>query len=156
MRFIRIIAFSIIGLYLVVGIRDFFEAGYLQRWEKLSPTQQEEINKYFSAKNEQRFSENAKIKKPCDYSQPEFSFLSNSPKNITDCVHFTEMYAEGVKKYTFVRDSKGNIWEWSFLYILNWNSLICFPAIGLFGGASIANWTEKSNKVYKINQPASL
>ena len=66
------------------------------------------------------------------------------------------MYAEGSRRHTFVRDNNGDVWEWTFWYILNWYSLIQLPIMGLLAGIVIAIWTEKSNKAHKTNRPASL
>ena len=89
------------------------------------------------------------ITKPCDYSEPEFSFFSNSPKDIEDCLQIRTHYPEGYGQETFVRDSNGNIWEWSYLAYFGLNELLCYPSYGLLIGLVIAIATKELTKIQK-------
>jgi hypothetical protein len=132
MRTIRVIGFAIIGFFLAFWLYDIFESGYFQRWEKLaSPSEQ--VSEYFSAPEKKAIS-GFEVTKPCDYSMPEFSILSNAPKNSIDCVQTKQLYPEGEGRATFVRDNAGNIWEWSNLVYVNMIALVCWPGFGALIG----------------------
>jgi len=136
MRMIRVIGFAMLGFFLAFWLYDLFESGYFRRWEKLSsPTEQ--VSEYFSAPTKKANS-GFEVTKPCDYSMPEFSLISNSPKNIIDCVQTRQLYAEGEGRDTFVRDNAGNIWKWTNLVYIDMIALVCWPGFGALIGVVAA------------------
>ena len=143
----RIILFSIIGLLLGIGFSNLITSGYFERWEKL-PSLSTDVSEYFSAA-EQKDSFPVEITNPCSYSEPEFSILSNSPKNIVNCVQIKNNYAEGYSRETYARDSNGNIWEWSYLSYFGLNALVCYPSYGLIIGLAIAITTKEPMQIRK-------
>jgi hypothetical protein len=143
MQIIKVILFGLIGFFLAYEIINMIELGYLVRWgKKVSPTEQ--IYEYFLAKdNNQSHQGGLIITNPCDYSKPEFSIISNSPKNIVKCVQLTFLYPEGESRDTYVLDENGIIWGWSHLIYINLGLLICCPLIGLLVGVIISIFTKK-------------
>jgi len=139
MKIVKMIAFGVIGLFIGLGFLTITESGYLQRWRKLS-TPPQNVSEYFSAGEEQNSPSPVKITKPCDYSSPEFSILSNSPQNTVDCVQRYEIYSDGYGRFASVLDNNGNVWEWAHV-VTAYDSLstgVCLPSLGLFVGVVIA------------------
>ena len=52
---------------------------------------------------------------PCDRKPPQFSFLTNAPQNIVDCIQDEGVYAEFYNKHVYALDEEGVIWEWHLL-----------------------------------------
>ena len=135
MKAVRIIALAFIGLFIGLGLAILSQGGFLQRWEKLNEPSQD-IRKNFSAPNIQDIDLGTKYTKPCDYSSVEFFQFSFPPKNIVDCVQVKLQYVETARLETYVGDSSGNIWEWSYYAdpSSKWLSLIFGSALGLIIG----------------------
>ena len=145
----RIISFAITGLFLSIGCLTILASGGFTSWRNLSIGIEEDDYDYFSsillAENGQRLSEYSSIEEPCDYSLPEFYLIAFPPKNIADCAHLNGI----LSRTTYVRDTDGNLWEWSnpftnifFLFIIPfyyWYShpFLCSSLIGLFFAAII-------------------
>jgi hypothetical protein len=145
-QIIKAIGFALIGFFLAFGLYYAFEVGYFERWENV-PLQSQEVSEYFSTTQKKNVTSSPiEIKRPCDYSLPEFSLLSNSPKNIDDCVQVTMPYPEGESRNTYVRDSNGSIWRWSYLIYFDLTALICVPGSGLLIGVLIAVVTNSPRK----------
>jgi len=132
----RIILFAVLGLFLAIVFLKTSEADYFERWEKL-PTVSDEVISYFS------ITDNEFEHPPCDYSSPEFSFLSNSPDDVADCAQYIIWYPEGSDRNVYVLDSEGNLWVWSHRSVLNFYLLILAPINGVVFGAIIAILTTK-------------
>jgi hypothetical protein len=139
---IRAILTIAISFFIGVGIWHITDNGYLQRWEKL-PLEVQSISQHF-ALEEGISSRPTKITKPCDYSMPEFSWFSNSPKNIVDCVQKSEIFADGYLRFTSALDNKAIVWEWKHMKTANESirQMICFPSAGLIIGVLIAVLTK--------------
>jgi hypothetical protein len=138
MRILTIIFLSLIGLISGYGIGSIRENGYFVKWEKLAPPPDKitEIIPHggypiyikISNGNTYRYenwhsqgwveavvpkeSNPFEVIKPCNYSSPEFTFLSEYPHNINECIQVKVMYADGFIRYTFILDKDGNIWQW--------------------------------------------
>jgi hypothetical protein len=152
MQVIKIIAFAAIGLFLGYVFWNLTESGYFQRWEKLSPPPQN-IPEYFSLGEEQSSPSPIKIIKPCDYSFPEFSILSNSPQNMVDCVQRSEMYPDGYGRFASVLDGDGNVWQWTYITTAydSLGSMLCWSGLGLLFGVIIAIVAKKPNQPHETN-----
>ena len=142
MQVIRIILFSIIGLFLGIVFSNVTTSGYFERWKISHLPQDYIVTRFAEAQNTPLI-----VTKPCDYSEPEFSIFTNSPKNIEDCLQIKILYPEGEGRDTFVRDSNGNIWEWSYLSYFGLNELVCYPSYGLLIGLVIAIATKELTKI---------
>jgi hypothetical protein len=73
MRFIKVIALGIIGLFLSIGWFQLDTSGYFERWQKLSKPSAEVLNLFSQRTAPDEYGN----PQPCDQSSPEFSFLSN-------------------------------------------------------------------------------
>jgi len=147
MQFLKTIAFATIGLIVGLAIFILVDGGYFERWKQVSPPPPN-IVRYFSVSEAQEQSMSkgiVKVTRPCDYSAPEFSLLSNSPKRIVDCFQESIEYAGTYYQNTSVLDSDGNVWDWHLFRIgLDYlGSLICLPGLGLLTGLFIAFLSEK-------------
>jgi hypothetical protein len=73
----------------------------------------------------------------CDFSQPEFFFSTNPPRNVKDCIQYEIMSEEGVKGY-YVVDANGAVWRWerdsSGLFNFVMTFIVC-PILGLIVGS---------------------
>jgi hypothetical protein len=142
----KIISFAITGLFLSIVCLTILATGGFTSWRNLSIGSEEYDYDYVSsillAENGQRFSEYSSIEEPCDYSLPEFYLIAFPPKNIADCAHFYEI----LSRTTYIRDTDGNLWEWSNPFFLLWSlyPFLCCSFIGLFFGAIIAVYTQRS------------
>jgi hypothetical protein len=151
MPIIRIISFALFGFFLALGISYVSELGYLERWKKLT-LPSVNIQEYLNANdNHQNPQGSLIITNPCDFSKPEFSILSNYPKNISKCVQLTMLYAEGEERDTFILDENGAIWEWSFLIYVDLVAMIIWPCMGLLIGVLIAIYTKRSKQGQAIS-----
>ncbi len=139
MRLDRIILFGIAGIFLAFFFYNFADKGYFERWRKNPNISQEDLDYYFSATN----SESDEYP-PCDHSAPEFSFLSNAPKNIVKCAVNMIRYPEGYDRTVYIIDSDNNYWVWSHESILNLYALIGIPIIGFILGAVTAIVTAQA------------
>ena len=148
MKIVKIIAFGAIGLFLGLGLSSIIESGYFQPWKKLSAPPPN-MSAYFSVGEEQNSPTPVKITKPCDFSSPEFSLLSNSPKNIVDCIQRSEVYPDGYGRFASVLDSDGNVWEWAHVVTASdsLSSMICLPSLGLLIGVVIALLAKRQNGI---------
>jgi hypothetical protein len=142
MQAIKIILFSIIGLFLGIVFSNVITSGYFERWKVSHLPQDYIVTRFVEAQNT-----NLIVTKPCDYSEPEFFIFTNSPKNIEDCLQIKMLYPEGEGRETFVRDSNGNIWEWSHVSHFQLNELVCYPFSGLLIGLVIAVATKELTKI---------
>jgi hypothetical protein len=52
---------------------------------------------------------------PCERKPPQFSFLTNAPQNVIDCIQDEGVYAEFYNKHVYALDEEGVIWEWHLL-----------------------------------------
>src|SRR5689334_9257850 len=143
MQIIKIIAFGTIGFFLGIGILYIHGAGFFESCQKqVSPY--DDIAEYFSGTNNQDSSTEDRITNQCDYSFPEFSFISNHPTKIVDCAQITTLYPEAIGRKTLVRDANGAIWEWSYIGYLGLDEIACWPSLGIFFGVVVAISTKKS------------
>jgi len=147
MQAFRIIVFSIIGLFLGIVFSILYTSGYFERWEKLSSPSTDISDKFSAVQQQDSFL--IQITNPCDYSEPEFSILSNSPKNKIDCVQIKHNYPDGQSRETYVRDSNGNIWQWSYLSYFGFNEVVCLPGYGLIIGLVMAIATNQPAQIQK-------
>jgi hypothetical protein len=143
MQIVRIILFGLIGFFLAYGIVYVTEFGYLERWRKITSPSENIYGYFLATDNTQNHQGGLIITNPCDYSKPEFSFISNFPKNISKCVQVTTLYPEGESRNTYVYDRNGTVWEWSYLVYVDLGAMICWPFIGLLIGVLIAIITRK-------------
>ena len=171
MQTIRIIAIGIAGFILGLGLFLIDNNGYFQYWQNL-PSPPQEISEiipagapsffiktldgstyYYSSWHNEGWLQKTvptdfvnpfEVTRPCDFSSPEFSLLTNSPPKIKDCVQETTLYADGSTQYTLAIDGKGNIWEWKHTTTAydSLNQIIFFPFIGLLFGIVIAILTN--------------
>lgn len=139
MRLERIILFGTTGILLAFFFYNSADKGYFERWRKNPNISQEDLDYYFSATNNE-YDEYP----PCDYSAPEFSFLSNAPKNIVKCAVYMIWYPEGYDRTVYILDSNNNYWVWSHKSILNLYALMWTPFIGFILGAVIAIVTAQT------------
>ena len=178
MRLVKIILSGILGFVLGCGLGLVTAFGYFVRWERLSTppqtvselipyfyvppilirTSDGSIYRYSSSTSEVwekvPYSPNAenlpiKVKNPCDFSSPEFSFISNSPENINYCIQEETYISYSLTSYTFVIDNNGNIWQWkrSNSVDLFWITVICFSLSGLLTGLWFTiSLTKKDSK----------
>jgi hypothetical protein len=164
MRFLIIFACAIVGLILGIFLWQASEVGFAQNWEKLPAPPSEIIElipgigpslyiktsdgvtyRYKNWHNEGWIEEAVphilpgpiEITRPCDLSAPEFSKLSDPPRDMVDCAQVKIMYAEGYGRYTFLLDANGNIWQSQTSRTDTFFTMIFFPGFGLFVGASI-------------------
>ena len=151
MRLERIILFGIAGIFLAFFFYNFADKGYIERWRKNPSISQEDLDFYFSA----TISESDEFP-PCDYSAPEFSFLSNAPKNIKQCAVNIIWYPEGYDRTVYIIDSNNNYWVWSHKSILNLYALLWTPIIGFVLGAVIAMVTSQTFQNTDISKKEEL
>ena len=143
MNLYRIALFAIAGLFLAVFFYNITDDGYFERWKKNPNVSQDDLDYYFSINDEESF-ENP----PCDDSSPEFSFISNSPKNIVDCAQNIVWYPEGNYRSVYVIDGEGNYWGWFHESIMNLYMIFWLPVIGLGLGALVgAIIVDKTTKL---------
>ena len=151
MRLERIILFGIAGIFLAFFFYNFADKGYIERWRKNPSISQEDLDFYFSATNNE-----SDEFPPCDYSAPEFSFLSNAPKNIKQCAVNIIWYPEGYDRTVYIIDSNNNYWVWSHKSILNLYALLWTPIIGFVLGAVIAMVTSQTFQNTDISKKEEL
>jgi hypothetical protein len=153
MRSVRIFVFGIIGLLLGIGLFNLVDYGYFERWKKLPDSSYHSLNLFIS-ENWQN-NDGTKFTKPCNYSSPEFFFLSNYPRDIADCVQIHVQYAEGAHFYSYVLEQDGYIWEWNHLAINELSEMTIFSLSGSLIGIGIAIWVNRSLEVkrqlYKLS-----
>ena len=135
----RFVLFAIGGFFLSIFLYNAYDAGYFERWEKMTNVSQEVIG-YFSITDHE-------LENPsCDYSSPEFSFISNSPRNIVDCAQNIMRYAEGNYRDVYVLDNEGNYWIWSHMSDMNLIALFCVSIFGSLVGIVIGVITAKPDQ----------
>jgi hypothetical protein len=166
MRILTIIAFSIFGLVLGLGLGRWSASGYSPSWKKLPPppgriidllpagdhlfnirTQDDRVYRFEAGTNKNWIEEtphpnssvSVEVRDPCDFSSPEFSFLSNPPRGIEDCVQVDVIYIDGDIRYAFVLDGNGYVWQWQLIRspLKALAEQVCFPGLGLFSGACL-------------------
>ena len=99
----------LVALGILFGLiaNSVIEAGYFQQWQGLTapatPLTELATHTYFNG-----------ITKPCDYSAPEFSFLTNAPRNIVDCVRAENQHFETPGYTTYALGSDGRVWTWEY------------------------------------------
>jgi hypothetical protein len=136
MRVLKVIVLGVIGLFLGYGLGVGILSGYFQRWEKQEMTPQE-IEEIFTVESLEDISyPMTTITKPCDLSSSEFSFFSNHPLQIKDCIQRSELYADGYFHYTYVLDDNGNVWGTKYGNSANnaINTMLCLLSLGLLLG----------------------
>ena len=100
------------GLLLAIGFWCASDVGYFQHWTRVSERPRD-LPGYLGTPGEPiQLLPPDRITSTCDFSTPEFSFLTDPPKDITDCVQELRVYADGDVRVTYVIDSGGGIWEW--------------------------------------------
>src|SRR5215212_1086660 len=136
MRFIKVIALALIGLLFGIGWFQLDISGYLARWEKL-PSPTAEILDLFSPGI---VSDEYGNPHACNLSSSEFSFLSNTPKNIAGCVEHIDRAADATARIVYILDESGEVWRWTYVNYAYYYfaKSICFPAIGFIFGLMIA------------------
>jgi hypothetical protein len=63
-----------------------------------------------------QFSWDVNVVTPCNYTSPEFSFITNSPRNVDDCMHVETRYADGYELSDYILTRDGEIWVWTFTH----------------------------------------
>ena len=166
MRLAKILAIGLIGLILGLAWSRSISSGYFQAWEKLPPpplpiiefvavgegsiiakTANDSVLRCSSWLHEcwaqadlsKSSFDHTRVTKPCDFSSPEFSSFKSHPKNTIDCIQGVTQYAEGVGMDTYILDSDGNVWEWSYIFAGNETLFAafapyCCPSFGLLIG----------------------
>ncbi len=69
----------------------------------------------------------AQVDKPCNFSLAEFSFFTNVPNNIVDCIQTRSGDAGAISRYTYVLTRDGKVWGWDFV-----DSIANYCLAGLF------------------------
>ena len=135
MRSIKVIALTIIGLLFGIGLFQFDTSGYFERWEKMTSPSAEVLSLFSSGIVPDEYGN----PQTCDLSSPEFSFLSNSPKNILSCAQRIDMAADANTRTVYVIDNKSEVWTWSYFdyAYYYYTKRIVFPTIGLTFGLLI-------------------
>jgi hypothetical protein len=77
------------------------------------------------------------VNMPCDFSLPEFSFLTNSPKNIVDCIQSIAWDADATERHTYTLQQDGTVSEWSHVINNILRCLVCLFIVGLIALAAI-------------------
>jgi hypothetical protein len=146
MRFIKVIALGIIGLLLGIALFQLDTSGYFERWHKLSNPPAEVLNLFSPGIAPDEYGN----PQPCDESSTEFSFLSNTPKEIVGCIQRIDRAADATTRTVYVTNGDREIWMWSYFdYAYDYYAKrIYFPTIGLTFGVVIALFMNKraSNK----------
>ncbi len=137
MQIIRIIVFGTIGFFLGIGILYLHEAGFFEAWQK-EAAPPNDMQAYFSGARNQDNSAGGTITNHCDYSLPEFSFISNHPAKIVACAQVTQLYPEAIGRHTFVRDGNGDIWDWSYMSYMSLGEVVSWPSVGIIFGIIVA------------------
>jgi hypothetical protein len=163
----KIILLALAGLILGFVAYPIVSSGYFVRWEELPPPPQKaseivpvgDTSFYIKTSDGTIYYKNkwyheiwviekdipdpctfCEITTPCDFSSPQFSFLTNHPKNVNTCfqVH-TYDSPETVTNYAIAIDGDNNYWEWVFEPSMfeSVYGLICFPPVGLLLGIII-------------------
>jgi hypothetical protein len=137
MRFIKVIALGIIGLLLGIGWFQLETSGYFERWERL-PNRPAEVLELFSPEISADEYGNPQT---CDRSSPEFSFLSNTPNEIANCVQRIDRAADANFRTVYVIDESGEVWTWSYFdyAYYYYAKRIIFPTIGFIFGLLTAS-----------------
>jgi len=141
MRSIRVPAFAIIGLLLGIGWFHLDTSGYFERWEKLVNPSADVLGIF----SQRTFPDDYGNPQTCDYSSPEFSFLSNTPEDIEDCVQRLDMAADANTRTVYVVDNHGEIWMWRyFSYAYDYyTKRIIFPIVSIVFGLLIGLLTNR-------------
>ena len=129
MRFLLILVFALIGLLLGIGWFHLDTSGFFEKWNLL-PNPSTEILTLFSPGT---IPDEFGNPKDCDYSFPEFTFPSNHPKIIENCVQRIDRAADAYTRTVYIIDGKGEFWTWShFSYVYDEElKKIVFPLIGI-------------------------
>jgi hypothetical protein len=149
MRYIRVIAFGIIGLVLGIGWFQLDTSGHFERWEKM-PNPSSEILSLFSPGIVPDEYGNPQ---PCESSSPEFSFMSNTPKEIAGCVQKVDMAADASTRTVFVINENGELWTWSYFdySYYYYAKRVFIPTIGFILGLLTAFlFNRRATKVEKL------
>ena len=143
MRSIKIIVFVVIGLFFGIGWFQLDTSGYFERWQKLTEPSTEILNLFSPGIVPDEYG-NPQV---CDFSLPEFSFLSNHPKEIAECIQQINMEAEANTRTVYVIDSNGEVWRWSyFSYAYDYYAKrIILPAVGMVFGLFIGLLASRQN-----------
>ena len=135
MRFIKVLALGIIGLLLGIGWFQLDTSGYFERWEKLPNPPAEVLSLFSPGKVPDEYG-NPQV---CDQASPEFSFLSNTPREIADCIQRIDRAADANTRTVYVRDENGQVWTWSYFdyAYYYYAKRITLPTIGFSFGLLI-------------------
>lgn len=109
MRFIRVIALGIIGLLLGIVLFQLDTSGYFERWHKLSSPSNEVLDLFSQKTTPDEYGNPT----PCDESSSEFSFPSNAPKEMVDCVQRIDRAADAKTRTVYATNKDGEAWTWS-------------------------------------------
>ena len=95
------------------------------------------------------------IQEPCDFSSTEFSFISNPPRGIEDCIQVEVNYIDGYIRHTFVLDGDGRVWQWRQARsgIKASVEQVCFPGLGLFIGVCLGIPVALLSRRKKVDGP---
>jgi hypothetical protein len=94
--------------------------------------------------------------KPCNYSRPEFFFVTNPPQDSVDCIQGSVGQADGGVILAYEIDKNGEVWEWSHASGIGvFQDLFNFSLIGLFSGI-IIGWIVASRVSKSRKQRRSL
>src|SRR6266508_1538141 len=146
MRFIKVIALGIIGLLLGLALFQLDTSGYFERWQRLSNPSADVLNLFSQRTTPDEYGN----PQPCDESSAEFSFLSNTPKEIVDCIQRLDRAADANTRTVYVTNKDGEVWMWSYFdyaYDYYAKRIYC-PMIGFAFGIVTALFINKraSNK----------
>ncbi len=70
---------------------------------------------------------------PCRFTGHEFSFFSNPPDSVLDCIWDEGTYADFYNKHIYILDEKGDLWVWENL-VSGMGNLMYYIALPVLGG----------------------
>jgi hypothetical protein len=146
MHFIKVIALGITGLLLGIAWFQLDTSGYFERWQRLSNPPAEVLDLFSQITTPDEYGN----PQPCAESSAEYSFFSNAPKEIVDCIQRIDRAADANWRTVYVKNNDEEVWMWSYFdYAYDYYAKrIYFPMIGFAFGMVTAFFMNRraSNK----------